>query len=420
MLNLAALLSIAWAGLHAPGGFVALWIVFSCSILMILLDGSFSRVWFQLVSSVRWLWSAVALILYSSIYASMMIFHGFWALPSSAKDLLNAIGLPVLMFVAGSVLCLSRPRLTKVMMVAFSIAALAFPVFAIIFAQVPGQPFVYSFTRSILHPWNRSLLNIRSVENSAFFGLVLLPWAFYSLWSRMVTKSRKVISLAVAIPSTVLSLFVVRALTGRLWVIAFILASASVVFRVVSDIRGRQFAAKILSVLIILLLFSGLIFYFEGSQSGVLPIRQLCDERFSLYYEYLLQAWMHPWGGKEFSVIAEKCGGGILSLVPAGPGINAVHNVFLDIHYAVGLIPLILFLASVFSPIARFVKVALDSRCYWNDLFALQVCWFCALVPQYLFQPLQYADGIVFYISFFWLGSVAVVKDSSANPAPSL
>ena len=55
-------------------------------------------------------------------------------------------------------------------------------------------------------------------------------------------------------------------------------------------------------------------------------------------------------------------------------------------------------------PVGFLLRTFVVSWRRWDWQDSLRWAWFCLLASQWLFQPLLYSDGILYYLSFFLLG----------------
>jgi hypothetical protein len=120
-------------------------------------------------------------------------------------------------------------------------------------------------------------------------------------------------------------------------------------------------------------------------------------------------------------------------LAPEGGTLAFAHNVVLDVFRDAGLVPVILLLAAllplVFLGLRGFLSIGWRSIWTWP-----MVClwgWFVLLLCQWSFQPLLYADGLLFYLSFFVFAALAAgfsrmsasdgnSTEGSVTPPPAL
>jgi len=72
------------------------------------------------------------------------------------------------------------------------------------------------------------------------------------------------------------------------------------------------------------------------------------------------------------------------------------------------LISTLLLLAAVLPPLVVTLRGFLLSWLHWDWQVSLRWGWLCLLLCQWLFAPLLYSDGLLFYLSFFLLGLFAV------------
>jgi hypothetical protein len=130
-----------------------------------------------------------------------------------------------------------------------------------------------------------------------------------------------------------------------------------------------------------------------------------CDERLFLFASMLGRLHQAPWGGRLLEVPVWNCGRQLLILSAAKVGtLNMAHNVLLDIYFTVGFLPVLLLLGALFSPVLAAFRGFLSSWPFWDWQISLRWGWLCFLACQWMLQPLQYSDGLLYYFSFFILG----------------
>ena len=86
-----------------------------------------------------------------------------------------------------------------------------------------------------------------------------------------------------------------------------------------------------------------------------------------------------------------------------------MHNVFLDIYVRVGWLPLVLLLLALFPLLLR--SVVCLAHVLTQETLQLDGCiaagFLLCLGVQWLFQPLLYGDGLLFYVGFLLIGTLA-------------
>jgi hypothetical protein len=251
-------------------------------------------------------------------------------------------------------------------------------------------------------------MNVRSVEQNAYPALLLFPPALLLLGDR-TSRGRQLLGM-VFLGLSLLGAHAVWALNGRLGWLALALAFLPVLGLVLSKLRHGLRLGVIIGIAV---LFTGVL-WARGSilgsvQTAGIWSQGFCDERLSLFAGFLTRLHQAPWGGRLLRVPFHVCGQtGQLFLAAKGASLEQVHNVVLDIYFNVGIGPVV-FLLSVLIPVLAVVirgfVLAWPLR-DWQLL--LRWGWLCFLGCQWLFQPLLYADGLLYYFSFFVLGLLVV------------
>ena len=102
-----------------------------------------------------------------------------------------------------------------------------------------------------------------------------------------------------------------------------------------------------------------------------------------------------------------------------------VHAVVLDIYNDAGFLPVVLLLSALLPALASIVRgfwsLSARGTCDWQ--WSVRWSWFVVLLTQWLFQPLLYGDGLLYYLSFLVLGLLAaefalVCSKGNADPQP--
>jgi hypothetical protein len=253
-----------------------------------------------------------------------------------------------------------------------------------------------------------SVMNVRSVEQNAYPALLLFPAALISFSARQAL-GHKVLAISLSLAS-LLGAYGIWSFGGRLgWValLASMLPSLLIVTLRVFGCLGRRWkivagasfltliCLSLLSVLRLLSGYSGLGQWSQG----------LCEERFSIYSAMLSHLSQSPWGGRLLKASYENCSGSVISFSVEPGGTALAHNVFLDIYFNVGFLPLI-FLSAALLPCLFVVMQSIPLGLRRLDLhFAVRWGWLVFLACQWMFNPLLYSDGILYYLTFFLMGT---------------
>lgn len=413
LLDGVVLLVLFYVGLHLPRSFLLLYVL----ILMVFGRACMGRSGLRLV--VRTLRSAVVLrpglllLLFSIAYGLGMVAWRFWALPADGLDFVNALLLPALLFLAGAQAA-SFPRIWSTrLLLAYALGGLVYLLIALMSAREPWWDWSQVFPASIAVPWGSSTqINVRSVEQNGYPALLLFAPGL-SLISASAT-SRRLIGLCFAVLS-LLGLHVVGALQGRLGFLALVCATAPVLALLVPGwltalSRSWRVPWRVRAALSAfgLVLFAVVVAaaYSRLPASGVgIWAQGLCEERFSLFGSMLMRLGQAPWGGRLLQVPFTPCSGpGPLLLAAEGGDVLMAHNVFLDIYFSVGLVPVLLLLAAILPACWVVIRGFSTAWPVWDWQVCLRWGWICLLLCQWFFQPLLYSDGLLYYFSFFLLG----------------
>jgi hypothetical protein len=409
LLNAAAFLLIGYIGLHLPRSFL-FYYLFSGVILVLVNRHGYHHGPLPLRSQTP---TTIALILFTTAYVFGMLAWGFWVWPMDALDCINALVLPALLFCAGSKAAQLSQRWSSGLLLSYSIGGLAYGLSALANAREPWWDVSQVFPLAIQVAWpSLAEINVRSVEQTAYPSLLLLAPALLLLARPTMSRQRLLGLLFLVI--SLLGAHVVWALNGRLGWLALFLALLPLVGLMVSTLhatcsvfRGNRFliaafVAAFLTFVLSLLRFGGVTKASGWSQG-------LCDERFSVFGSMLMRLHQAPWGGRALQIPYTLCGDQGASAFLSYPdgSITVVHNVPLEIYFTVGWLPVVL-LMIVFVPNLLLILRGFWSgwsRCDWH--FLLRWGWLCFLACQWLFQPLLYSDGLLYYFTFFLLGLFA-------------
>ena len=146
-------------------------------------------------------------------------------------------------------------------------------------------------------------------------------------------------------------------------------------------------------------------------------LARVYDERIDRFLGFLTHMVSTPWGGQAMKFVYVDHQKETLVSFNAAAG-DLLHNVPFDVVVRVGLIPALLLLATVlplfWRSLAR-LRLALLQSSSAGPALILGGCM-ASLAVQWLFQPLIYSDGLLFYLGFLLLGYLAV---KLPTPSPS-
>ena len=410
--NVAECLLVACAGLHLPRSFALLYVLS----FLVLLRPSSSGNWGSTFGLIwrNWWVSLLSLLLFSVAYGAGMVAWGFWAWPADRLDLINALLLPSLMLIAGLRASEFGWPWAFRLFFSYTLGALVYVLAALVVSGDHWWHFGVVFPQELTMPWGASsVMNVRSVEQNAMPALVLAVPSLLLLGVRDSIGSRW--RGAAGLVLAALGGYAVWALDGRLgWLV--LLASVAPVLltflrRSLALIqlgrwRKRIALLWIAGVALIAIKLSRL----SGNHASSIGWSQgLCDERLSLHGSIVRHALEAPWGGQKLRVPYVLCDGAPALLAQAGGTVKLAHNVILDVFLAVGLLPaslLFLTVAPMFwATVVGFVRSWQSSD--WDWRIGVGWGWFVFLVIEWSFQPLLFADGVLFYFSFLVIGMLA-------------
>jgi hypothetical protein len=359
----------------------------------------------------------ILVLLFSCFYPLAMLHFGFWQL--SGRQLLDVVGAVVLpsgMLWWGFYWARRDLRVLVGCLLAYSIGGLVFLLAALTKTWGLSWFAPHADPGTLLLAWGaEASMNVRSIEQNGILSVVLAPVALW-LFAR-----RRVLIAAVMLLLAALGLLAVLPLDhGRLWIVSLALALLPWAYRALVSLWHRLDGIGLgLWQRMALPLVTVVCSFVALRHSWV----RLCDERFGMYAQAL-----HHWpqliaGGRVLKYEALQCDGltRVVVSVNGSPlvanGIVTtvfVHSVPLDVVAAVGLwaaLPLLLTLGIALFFLARFLflwlgPASLAWRSLWLHLFW---CFLAVLVPQWLFQPLIYADGLLYYVSYAALGALIVL-----------
>lgn len=405
-LRLLIWLSCVYVGLHLPRAFAVLYLLSAFIGLAALMSGGRSQR-LALVVQPEWRLSLALCALFSVAFVAGFLGWGFWSWSADRADIINALILPTLLFWAGLQLGSWKRGFNTSLLLAYALGSLVYVLLALAWSRTPWWNLQQVFPSAITVPWgSEGPLNVRSVEQNGFAALLLLGPAITLFFTRASGLARlAAIALAAA---ALLGGHAVWALDGRLGWLALMLSLLPALPRLLGWFRSFVSSRGGVSVLSAALL-GGLLIYGLRSlmvrEFSTIWSQGMCDERFAFFGEMLLKMHEAPWGGKQLIVRYWSCGGQDLLALSANKGsISAAHNVFLEIYYTVGALPLVLLLLFLLRPLVVMFGGFVCRPSFYDWQKAVRWSWFCFLCAQWLFQPLLYSDGLLYCFTFLFLG----------------
>lgn len=408
--QLIILVLIGYVGLHLPRAYAVLYGL--SAVVAVLAIGKSAQPPQRSLLGVwtAWKQSLSLCALFSVAFVAGFLGWGFWSWSANRADIINALILPTLLFWAGLQLGSWKRDFNTSLLLAYTLGSLVYVLLALAWSRTPWWNLQQVFPSAISVPWgNQGPLNVRSVEQNGFPALLLLGPAITLFFTRASGLAR--LAAVALVAAALLGGHAVWALDGRLGWLALVLSLLPALPRLWCWLRGVVTTRGAVGVTSAALLGGVLIYGLRAliaQTASPIWSQGLCDERFGLFSAMLSKLHEAPWGGKRLVVAFVTCGTPIpVTLAEEGGAINAAHNVFLDLYFAVGVAPALLLLLFLARPLWSVVKGFVAQFPYGDWQHALRWCWVCLLVVQWLFQSLLYSDGLLYYFTFLVIGLMA-------------
>ncbi|WP_415399110.1 hypothetical protein [Synechococcus sp. W4D4] len=363
----------------------------------------------------RRLWPLLALAVFSVGYAWASLHYGLWSLHGrDLLDLISMLALPIGGVWLGARLAQCwTPRQLSWIWLAYGLGALAYVWVVLVLGRdaLPSSPLeIWRQHRdlSIAVPWGQQeVMNVRSVEQNASFAVA---WMFPGLWLLLGKGQSRLAQLMVA--AGLLGLLAVLAFHGRIGLLVGLLSLLPLAWAVSSERQVvRQFfklsiwAMSGLGGFLLLSLVS--LLWGRGDITSRLLAR-VYDERLDRFLAFQAHIPETLWGGQRLSFEYFEQQRRVWVGFDASAG-DLLHNVPFDLVVRAGLIPAIALLLAVVPLLCRSLRqlgqLLRDPASRGHAL--ISACFLIVLTVQWLFQPLIYADGLLFYLGFFGLGALA-------------
>ena len=342
------------------------------------------------------------LLLFGLSYSAISVHYGLWRL--GGRDLLDLFSMLVLpaagLWIGACAATQLSWRQMGWLWLAYGLGALLYTWAVLLHGRVlvPGGEWLdllrHRRDSVIAVPWGTDpSMNVRSIEqNAALAAAWLVPGAWLLL--RGLQRRLGLVLLV----SGWAGLAAVLCFSGRLgWLVAALGAVPVLVALAVP--RQWWLSALALGTGLLVALWPRL-------------RSRLYDERFDRFAGFFPAAPSFPWGGNQLHFQAFDQQRQVLMQFDARQG-ELMHNVLFDIYVRVGWLPLVLLLLALLPLLLRALpNLAAALRQSGPQggeqagaLIAAGVL--VCLTVQWLFQPLIYGDGLLFYLGFVLLGYLA-------------
>jgi len=324
------------------------------------------------------------LLAFGFSYAAISVHYGLWQL--GGRNLLDLISMLVLPAAGVWVGALAAARISWRSMgflwLAYGLGALAYTWAVLLHGRGFGLLLEARRATTIAVPWGSDpLMNVRSVEQNAALAIT---WWFSGLW--MLLRGRERLLGVLLLVCATAGLAAALCFHGRLGYIMILVGGLPLLWLSRRSPWFRPGVAAFSLVTATCLLLRPHWFY---------------DERFDRFRGFFSAAFRSPLGGNELHF------GGVVPF-DARQG-ELMHNVLLDIHVRVGWAPSLMLSLALLPLLLRALQ-ALPAGLSQSEQRAgalLASSLLLCLTVQWLFQPLIFADGLLFYFGFLLLGFLA-------------
>ena len=337
--------------------------------------------------------SAGLLLAFGLSYAAISVHYGLWQL--GGRDLLDLISMLLLpaagVWLGALVAARTSWRSMGWLWLAYGLGALVYTWAVLLHGRVlmPHSHWMWLVqarrSTTIAVPWGSDpLVNVRSIEQNA---ALVVTWWLPGLW--LLLRERKKLLGGVLLACATAGLAAVVCFHGRLGYLMLLVGGLPLVWLLRrSTWLWRTLLAGAASLLGVLIWKPQL-------------AQRLSDERFERFAGFFPVAPQFPWGGNQLHFE------GALPF-DARQG-ELMHNVLLDIYMRVGWLPLLLLSLALLPLLWRGLQALAaglsDGEHRGGALLAASLL--LCLTVQWLFQPLIFADGLLFYFGFLLLGFLA-------------
>jgi len=400
------LLLVFLVGLHLPKAFTLLYLLYAVLFWQTRNAPAVAH---------RRLWPLLALSVFSVGYAWASLHYGLWSLQGrDLLDLISMLALPCGGVWLGARLaqCWTTRQLSWIWL-AYGLGALAY-VWAVLvlgrdaLSSSPLEIWRQYRDLSISVPWGQQgVMNVRSVEQNASFAVA---WMFPGLWLLLRKGQSRLTQLMLS--AGLLGLLAVLAFHGRIGLLVGLLSLLPLAWAVSSEQNGGRQSLKLsvwaMSGLCGFLLLSLVSLLWGRGDITSRLLARVYDERLDRFLAFLTHIPDTLWGGQRLSFEYFEQQRQVWVGFDASAG-DLLHNVPFDLVVRAGLIPAIALLLAVVPLLGRSLQqlgqLLRDPASRAHAL--ISAGFLLVLTVQWLFQPLIYADGLLFYFGFFGLGALA-------------
>ena len=331
--------------------------------------------------------SAGLLLAFGISYAALSVHFGLWQL--GGRDLLDLISMLVLPAAGVWLGALAAGRTSWRSMgwlwLAYGLGALAYTWAVLLHGRGVGVLLEARRVSTIAVPWGSDpLVNVRSIEQNA---ALVVTWWLPGLW--LLLRERQKLLGGMLLACATAGLAAVICFHGRLGYLMLLVGGLPLVWLLRrSTWFWRALVAGTAAIVGVLIWKPQL-------------AQRLSDERFDRFAGFFPVAPQFPWGGNQLHFE-----GGLAFDARQG---ELMHNVLLDIYVRVGWLPLLLLSLALLPLLWRALQALAAglSQTEQRGGALLAASLLQCLTVQWLFQPLLFADGLLFYFGFLLLGFLA-------------
>ena len=331
--------------------------------------------------------SAVTLLAFGLSYAAISVHYGLWQL--GGRDLLDLISMLLLPAAGVWLGALAAARISWRSMgwlwFAYGLGALAYTWVVLLHGRGVGLLLEARRVSTIAVPWGSDpLVNVRSIEQNA---ALVVTWWLPGLW--LLLRERQKLLGGLLLACATAGLAAVVCFHGRLGYLMLLVGGLPLVWLLRRSAWFWRTLVAGTSALLGVLLWKPQL------------VQRLSDERFDRFAGFFPVAPQFPWGGNQLHFE------GVLPF-DARQG-ELMHNVLLDIYVRVGWLPLLLLSLALLPLLSRSLQALAAglSKSEHRGGALLAASLLLCLTVQWLFQPLIYGDGLLFYFGFLLLGFLA-------------